>query len=171
MLGDMNSLLRILLPAVLAGITAGLVASLLHYMLTEPLLGHLLGEVAGQREGLRHWVTIMLREVPPTILQATALMALWQWRNLVPDWRQGVAWGMAGFVAAAVLRFVLLPQWAGVPALPPGVTDVPAELQGAMRWAILLCGFLTWLVLGLSAARACQAAQPRAGVKASTEAS
>lgn len=166
MLIGMNSLLRILLPAVLAGITSGLVASLLHYMLTEPLLGHMLGEVAGQREGLRHWVTIMLREVPPAILQATVLIAFWQWRNLVPDWRQGVAWGVAGFVAAAALRFVVLPQWAGVPALPAGVVEVPAELQAAMRWALLLCGFLTWLVLGLSAARAWHAARPRAGVEA-----
>lgn len=170
MLVAMNALLRILLPAVIAGFVTGLVASLLHYMLTEPLLGHVLGEAAGLREGLRHWVAIALRELPPAILQATALIAIWQWRNLIPDWRQGVAWGMAGFAAAAVLRFLLLPQWTGTPALPPGVEVVPVELQGALRWSLLMCGFLSWLVLGLSAARAWRAARPHAGGKAASHA-
>ncbi|MBM4228795.1 MAG: hypothetical protein FJ164_13810 [Gammaproteobacteria bacterium] len=167
----MNALLRILLPAVLAGITTGLVASLLHYLLTEPLLGHLLGEASGAREGLGHWGATALRELPPAILQATVLIALWQWKNVIPNWRQGVAWGIAGFAAAALLRFVLLPTWMDIPALPPVVAGAPIELQEALRWALLLCGFLTWLVLGLSAARASRATRAHAGQKAAPKVS
>lgn len=162
MLAAMNALARLLLPAVLAGFAAGFAASVLHYQLAEPLLSHLLGESIAQRTGLRHWAGLLMREIPPAILQATALIGLWQWRGVFPDWRQGVAWGIAGFAAAAVLRFGLLPLWPGVPALPPLGAGVPIELQQALRWALLLCSFLTWLVLGLGAARAWRATRPKA---------
>lgn len=162
MLAAMNALARLLLPAVLAGFAAGFAASVLHYQLAEPLLSHLLGEPIAQRTGLRHWAGLLMREIPPAILQATALIGLWQWRGVFPDWRQGVAWGIGGFAAAAVLRFGLLPLWPGVPALPPLGAGVPIELQQALRWALLLCSFLTWLVLGLGAARAWRATRPRA---------
>lgn len=149
----MNLTLRILLPAVLAGVVGGLVASLLQHSLTEPLLAHLLAEPA-RGQGVAAWARLAAREIPPAMFQAILLMGLWHWRRLRPDWGRSVLWGLAGFAVAMAARFVLLPELFGIPALPAAPAGTPAELLEALRWATLLCAFLSWIVLGLAAGRA-----------------
>lgn len=136
----MNALRRVVFAAVLAGMAGGFVSLALHQALTVPLI--LRAEVFEAHPG-HHAHAPHDHQAPPAaapgarllasavseiltgIAFALVLVAIWQWRQESPGWRQGAGWGVAGFLT------LLLAPSLGLPPELPGTVSAPLPARQA----------------------------------------
>ncbi len=135
-----ESFRRVIFAAVLIGSVAGVIVTLLHQSLTVPLILHAESfetlhvhgtspETVWHPHSLRERrVATAISDVLTGIGFALVLMAVWQFRDERPDWRQGLAWGVGGFLAMTVAPSL------GLPAELPGTAA--AALRERQLWWI-----------------------------------
>ncbi len=147
----MEALRKVIFAAVLAGLAAGVWVTLLHQVLTVPLIlqAETFETPAAQHASTAAWhphsllerrLGTAISDVLTGIGFALVLMALWLVRGEQIVWRQGVAWGIGGFLATTVAPSL------GLPAELPG--SAAAALNERQLWWALTVG-LTALGLGL----------------------
>lgn len=124
----------------LTGGVAGVIVTLLHQSLTVPLILHAesfetvhahgtLPAAAWHPHSLHERrVATVISDVLTGIGFSLVLLAIWQIRDERPDWRQGLAWGVGGFLATTVAPSL------GLPAELPGTAA--AALHERQLWWI-----------------------------------
>ncbi len=147
----MEALRRVIFAAVLAGVAAGMWATLLHQIMTVPLIlqaetfetpvVHGAATAWHPHSSRERLVGTAISDVLAGIGFALVLMALWLARGEQITWRQGVAWGLGGFLATTVAPSL------GLPAELPGTAA--AALGERQLWWVLTVA-LTALGLGLA---------------------
>jgi cobalt transporter subunit CbtA len=148
-----GALRAVLLPALLAGVAGGLAAACLQQLFLVPMILQAEAVELGGAEHVHHGLDRVLYTTLFDCLGAFGfallLAAGLAWRGRV-SWKQGLAWGLAGFAS-----FALAPAL-GLPPELPGVES--ASLVARQSW---------WIATALATAGgiACLTFAPRRGVK------
>jgi cobalt transporter subunit CbtA len=156
-------IVRALLGCILAGLAAGALVAMLHVVFLAPLIAEAeqyesgaathTGHDAGHDSDHEHGVTHDPHEGPARTLYTVAadmlmatgwallLLALFALTGKPVDWRSGLLWGVAGFIATAAIPAMNLP-----PELPGSDAGDLGDRQ--LAWIVMAAGTATgiWLI-------------------------